>query len=131
MTVSVSEELVHMLVSKTFLKKLSLVNVHMTDETFLKLAKYMRKHASHVTEFNIAENTVRPSIFRTMLAALARNENLKHINISGNHLLTTESNYKETIVADQKGQHTYTHSYTGAAASSLSMQEVKNEIRAE
>ena len=86
-----------------------------------------------MTEFNIAENTVRPSIFRTMLAALARNENLKHINISGNHLLTTESNYKETtlVVADQKGQPTYTHSYTGAAASSLSMQEVKNEIRAE
>jgi hypothetical protein len=54
MTVSVSEELVHILASKTFLKKLSLVNVRMTDETFHMLTKYIRKHASHVTEFNIA-----------------------------------------------------------------------------
>ena len=43
MTISVSEELVHILASKTFLKKLSLINVHMTDETFAKLAKYVRK----------------------------------------------------------------------------------------
>ena len=89
MTQSVSEEFVDILESnKIFLKKLTLIKMDMTDDVFFKLARHIKRSTSFLREVNLSDNSLRPFCFQKMLAALSRNQNLKHIDISQNTLLS-------------------------------------------
>jgi len=102
---STTTSLIESLYERRHLRRLSLVNVDFTDESFNCLCWFVLE-SYHLEQIDLSWNNLRPQNFYGLLQVLANNQKLKYINLSCNTLLGDDvrTDLYGSAIMERKGE---------------------------